>query len=85
MKVTRNISFFKKIKGKIECDESKEEEDQYYQNANQNVNFLNEQQVAVQIEPEENQPGYLEQESPDEDVLLKDQPRHLVVSAADRW
>jgi hypothetical protein len=58
VKVTRNISFFNKIKGKIECDESKEEEDQYYQNANQNVNFPNEPQVAVQIEPEENQPGY---------------------------
>jgi hypothetical protein len=64
--VTRNISFFKKIEGKIECDESEEEEDEYYQNESQNVNFPNQQQVAVQIEPEENQPGYLEQESPDD-------------------
>ena len=44
---------------------SEEEEDEYYQNESQNVNFSNEQQVAVQIEPEENQLGYLEQESSD--------------------
>jgi hypothetical protein len=64
--VTRNISFFKKIEGKIECDESEEEEDENHQNESQNVNFPYEQQFSVQIEPEENQPGYLEQEGPDD-------------------
>ncbi|EFX65247.1 hypothetical protein DAPPUDRAFT_117439 [Daphnia pulex] len=53
-KVTRNVTFFKKIERKDE--ESEESEDEYYHNALENVNFPEQMQVPVHKDPQQNEP-----------------------------
>jgi hypothetical protein len=63
--VPRNATVFKKIERNEEYDDdSEEEDDEYYCDTNQDDNFPN-QQVEIQIEPE-NQQGYVEQDSPND-------------------
>lgn len=56
-KVTRNVTFFKKIERKDEeSEESEESEDEYYHNALENVNFPEQIQVPVHDDPQQNEP-----------------------------
>jgi len=58
-KVTRNVTFFKKIERKDdyeESEESEESEDEYYHNALENANFPEQIQVPVQNAPQQNEP-----------------------------
>lgn len=56
-KVTRNVTFFKKIERKDEeSEESEESEDEYYHKALENVNFPEQIQVPVHDDPQQNEP-----------------------------
>ncbi|EFX62624.1 hypothetical protein DAPPUDRAFT_336696 [Daphnia pulex] len=56
-KVTRNVTFFKKIERKDEeSEESEESEDEYYHNALENVNFPEQIQVPVHNDIQQNEP-----------------------------